>query len=297
MDEAASKHTGEQRSTQRVMPAYIDVLKPRETILLAFIGVGAAIIAGAGYPPLDRLLLAFISILAASAGANGITNYLDREYDAKMKRTRHRALPSGRISPPQKVLPLTIGLSVAGLTLAWFLHPLCFGFGALGTVAASTWRKKMTCVFPQGTIAGCAPILMGWFAINPTFNSTIIILCILIGIWIPLHVWSVMVANREDYRGAGLTYFPMSLEVKDVVKLFLILAIALYLSSLALYFLAGMGLLYLAVANILGIIMIFATSRLLVSKASTDAWRVYKLSAFPYLGLIFLVICLDIWLM
>ena len=273
------------------------MLKPRESSLLTFIGVCAAIVAGAGHPPLSRLLLALVAIAAASAGANGITNYLDREVDARMKRTRHRALPSGRITPPEKVLPLTIGLSIAGLTLAWFLHPLCFVFGALGTVAASTWRKKMTCVFPQGTIAGCAPVLMGWFAINPDFNSTIILLCVLIGIWIPLHVWSVMVANREDYRGAGLTYFPMSWEVKDVVKILLILAIALYLSSLALYFTAGMGLLYLVIANILGIVMVFATFRLLTSKVSKDAWRVYKLSAFPYLGLIFLTMCLDIWLM
>ena len=76
---------------------YIEVLKPRESSLLTFIGLCTAIIAGEGYPPLDRLLLAGVTILLASAGANGLTNYLDRNVDAQMQRTRNRALPSKRI--------------------------------------------------------------------------------------------------------------------------------------------------------------------------------------------------------
>jgi heme O synthase-like polyprenyltransferase len=51
------------------------------------------------------------------------------------------------------------------------------------------------------------------------------------------------------------------------------------------------------VANLLGVIMVHAGSRLVFSGASKDAWRLYKLSAFPYLGLIFLAMCLDIWLL
>jgi len=149
---------------------YIEVLKPRESILLTFIGVCAAFIASNGQPPLDILLLAAVTILLGSAGNNGLTNYIDRGFDAKMRRTRHRVLPSKRIYPPQKVLPLLVGL-------------------------------------------------------------------------------------------------------------------ALYAVSIALYFVGGFGCLYLVLANILGIIMLYASSRLMISNASRDAWRLYKLSSFPYLGL------------
>ena len=54
----------------KVARDYIEVLKPRESGLLVFIGVCTAIIAGDGYPPLGRLFLALIAILFASAGAN-----------------------------------------------------------------------------------------------------------------------------------------------------------------------------------------------------------------------------------
>jgi len=264
--------------------------------LLTFIGVCAAVIAGDGHLSL-RLLLIALTILLASAGANGLTNYLDRDVDARMQRTKHRALPSKRIYPPEKVLPLTIGLVIVGLALAWILHPLCFLFDIIGTIAAVVWRKRWTCVFPQGMLAGCAPVLMGWFAIEPTFSWEILFLCLLIAIWLPLHVWSIMVANREDYLRAGLSYFPMSWQVKDAVKVLLAFSLVLYAASIGLYFTGGFAWLYLILANLLGITMVYATSRLVLSSASQDAWRLYKLSAFPYLGLIFLTMWLDVWLL
>jgi protoheme IX farnesyltransferase len=126
-----------------VLKNYIEVLKPRESALLTFVGVAAAFIAADGHPSSNVMLLAAVTILIASAAANGITNYLDRDFDAKMRRTSHRVLPSGRIHPPQKVLPMIISLAVAGLVLAWWLHPLAFAADLVGTAVAATWRKPL----------------------------------------------------------------------------------------------------------------------------------------------------------
>lgn len=232
----------------------------------------------------------------ASTGANGLTNYLDRDVDARMQRTKNRALPSGRIYPPEKVLPLTIGLVIVGLALAWQLHPLVFVADLVGTTAALVWRKRATCVFPQGMLAGCAPVFMGWFAIKPTLGWEILLLCLLVAVWLPLHVWSVMVANRNDYLKAGLGYFPMNIGVKEAVKVLLVFSLMLYAASIALYFVGGFGWLYLVLANLLGIMMVYAGSQVVISGISQSTWRLYKLSAFPYLGLIFLTMSLDIWL-
>ncbi|MFC2066547.1 protoheme IX farnesyltransferase [Chloroflexota bacterium] len=264
-------------------------------MLLTFIGLCAAIIASDGYLS-PKLFLVLIAILLASAGANGLTNYLDRDIDARMQRTRSRALPSKRIYPAYRVLPLVIGLTITGLVLAWQLHPFAFLAGLVGTIVAATWRKKVTCIFPQGVIASCAPVLMGWFAFKPVLSWEIVLLCILISAWLPLHVWSLIIANREDYLQAGLNYFPISFEVKDSVKILFLFSLVLYTASIALYFIGNFGWLYLLLANLLGIAMVYSSIRLVVSGATRDAWRLYKLSSFPYLGLLFLVMCLDIWL-
>ena len=272
------------------------MLKPRASILLTFIGVSAAIVAGDGRLSPHLLLIAF-TIFVASAGANGLTNYLDCRVDARMRRTQDRALPAKRIYPPEKVLPLNIGLVVIGLALAWYLHPLCFISDLVGTLAAVIGRKRATCVFPQGMIASCAPVLMGWFAISPTFSWEIVLLCTLISVWLPLHVWSIMIANREDYIGAGVDFFPMNREAKEAIKVLLVFSLMLGAASISLYFVGGFALLYLIVASLLSVVMVYASVRLVFSSTSQNAWRLYKLSSFPYLGLIFLVMCLDIWLL
>lgn len=273
---------------------YITVLKPRETVLLTFIGICSAIIAGHGSAPLDVLLLALTAIGIGSAGANGLTNYLDRRVDARMKRTHMRALPAKRIVPAKKALVWSVFLILAALTVAWFLDPLCFVFGLTGTIAASIFRKRVMCVI-QGGIAGCAPVLIGYVAVTHQLDLTVLFLCVLIAVWIPLHVWSVMIANREDYLQAGVAYFPVTWNIKDAIKVLLVLSVLLYGASIALWAVGTFGWLYLAVANILGVVMVYADYHLLKSSLTRDAWKVYKLSAFPYLGLIFIAMCFNFW--
>ncbi|MFC1967097.1 UbiA family prenyltransferase [Chloroflexota bacterium] len=272
------------------------MLKPLPSVLLAFIGVCAAVIAGEGQISM-RLFLIAAAVLLAAAGANGLTNYLDRDLDARMRRTCLRSLASGIISPPQKVLPWLIFLIIAGLALAWFLHPLALLADLIGTLVAATWRKKVTCIYPQGMIASCAPILMGWFAVTTVLSWDILLLCGLVAVWLPLHVWSVIIVHREEYIRAGLDFFPINTEVGKSVRTLLVFAVVLLGVSVALYFVGGFGWLYLAAAVLLGSMMVWASARLVVSHGEGYAWRLYKLSSFPYLGVIFLVMCLDLWLL
>ncbi len=274
---------------------YITVLKPRETVLLVYIGMCAALIAGQGSAPWDVLLLAFVALTLGSAGANGITNYLDRDVDARMRRTHMRSLPAQRIVPPRRALAWSVFLVIGALVAAWFLHPLCFVFGLTGTVAASVFRKRVMCVI-QGGIAGCAPVLIGYVAVTHQLDLTILFLCVLIVVWIPLHVWSVMVAYRDDYLQAGVVYFPVTWQAKDAIKVLMALSVLLYVSSLALWWVGDFGWLYFAVANVTGVAMVYASYNLLRSGTSQNAWRVYKLSAFPYLGVIFTVLCVTFWI-
>ena len=276
---------------------YVNVLKPRETSLLAFIGAATAFVAARGVPPWDRLLLATVTILIASAAANGFTNYLDRHIDSLMPRTQNRALAAKRIDPAKKVLPMLFILAAAGLALAWIIHPYVFLADLIGTIVAVTFRKRVTCVFPQGAIASCAPILMGWFAITPTFNWQIALICLMIIVWLPSHVWGVMIARRNEYIKAGLTFFPMSISLQTGISLMVFFGILLFLTSIALYFFGDFGWLYLSGAIILGTTLLLSSFRLLKTSDSADAWRVYKISSFPYLGLVFLLMVLDLLLL
>jgi len=300
---------------------YIEVLKVRETLLLGFLGLCSVIIAAHSSPvtgavPIPRttflwwswnpyanappsfgtLLIVAMTILIASGGANGLTNYLDRNVDARMQRTQKRVFPTRRIYPAEKGLVWVLFLIVVGLVLSWLLHQYVFFADLIGTAAAAVFRKRVICVFPQGVIASCAPVLMGWFAVRSDISMELVLLCLLIVAWLPLHVWSVMVSHRDDYIGAGLTFFPMSVSVRTAVIILLIFAFLLNAVSVSLYFVADYHPLYLIIALVLGVVMLWATVRLVGSHTSRNAWKLYKLSSFPYMGLIFVAICFCLWL-
>jgi len=281
---------------------YINVLKPRETGLLVFIGACSAAIAASFSKdsfPIQDFVLILLALIFGSAGANGLTNYLDREVDARMKRTCNRVLPSGKIEPAYKVLPMIIILIISGLILAWILSPVCFFIGLIGLLASGIWRKTISCTF-LGIIAGSSPVLIGWYAIvkQPVIDIMPILFFCLIAIWTPIHVWTLMIANRSDYESAGLHYFPLSLRDTKVIVILAILSVTLCVVSLLFYFLTGkFHWPYLVVVSIISLIMIYANIRLLFAPSSRNAWLVYKLSAFPYLGIIFTTMVLDSWLM
>jgi heme o synthase len=277
---------------------YIDILKPRETALLAVIGICSAIIASAGQFSVYTLALATAALVLGSAGCNGLTNFLDRDVDARMDRTKNRVLPLHRIDPPQKALPLIGGLLLIALTISWFLNPICFILGLVGIAASSLWRKTITCTI-FGIIAGVCPVLIGWFAVSRVLTPEIILICLLVALWIPVHVWSIMTAKRVEYLAAGLSYFPLKLKTKTIATILFILSVLLYAVSILLYVIPNaiqFHLIYLIAANVLGIAMIVAVGYFYFRTTSKIAWRVYKLSSFPYLGIIFLVMVLDLFI-
>jgi len=283
-----------------VLSDYLSVLKPKETSLLVLIGVCSALVAAAtmGRPfPVVTFMLTIVAITCGSAGANGLTNYLDRDVDALMSRTCKRALPSGRIRPAWKVLPMIGGLIAIGLIIAWILSSVCFVIGLIGVLASGILRKTVSCTY-FGIIAGSSPVLIGWYAISqpPTITAMPVLFFCLIAAWTPLHVWTLMLANRTDYEGAGLHYFPLSWPDRKVIILLAVLSLVLSAVAILIYFLTSfLHWLYLSVAMLMSLIMVWGSLRLLAKPDSRNAWMVYKLSAFPYLGIIFLVMVIDSW--
>ena len=260
--------------------SYVLVIKPRETLLLAFIGICTALIASSWALQPQKFLLLIFALTLGSAGCNGLTNYLDRHIDARMQRTRSRVIPRGLIKPAEKAFFLIIPLILMALLLAWLLSPICFVFGIVGVLASALWRKTITCTF-FGIIAGCSPVLIGWFAFSTEFNITILLICVMVALWIPVHVWSVIVAKKEEYTAAGLAYFPINLSTRKIIAAIFVMTCLLLVVSVLLYIFRLFGMIYLIPALVLGGIMFASTLRLLMNRSPTLSWKVYKLSSFP----------------
>ena len=274
---------------------YVRVLKPRETVLLTLIGSCTAIVASDANPDLWRFLIVTLVVSLGSGGTNGLTNYLDRHVDARMYRTRGRVLPSRLIDPPQKALVWSGLLVVCSLAVSLYLHPYAFVAGVIGVSFALIGRKTWATHF-MGSFSSCGPVLVGWFSMNPNINWTVVLMSVLIVLWLPIHVWNLMISSREDYIQAGVDIFPLNHGVLITARISVFLSVLLYVASLSLYILGGFGWIYLISANVGGLSMIWATLQILQNRDKGSAYRVFKTSAYPYLGLIFVSLPLDVWI-
>jgi len=89
----------------------------------------------------------------------------------------------------------------------------------------------------------------------------------------------------------------MSASPATGIRLMVFSGLLMFATSIVLYFVAGFGWLYLSGAVLLGAALLASSFRLLLTSDSARAWRVYKISSFPYLGILFLVMVLDLLLL
>lgn len=193
---------------------FLELSKPRITSLVV---VTAAVGYALGAPVFQTGV--FVAVLAGTAlvagGASVLNQYAERDFDARMLRTRHRPLPAGRLQPAE-ALAFGLILSAAGLTL------LAAGTNALTAVlglAASasyvflyTPLKRVTSLCTVvGAIPGAIPPLMGWAAARGGLDRTAWALFSILFLWQLPHFLALAWMYREDYARGG---FPM-LAVSD----------------------------------------------------------------------------------
>lgn len=195
---------------------YWFLLKPRQTLLLVYSGL-CSMLAGSKplIPPILLTVMVGLSLFLSIAGATALTNWVDRDLDALMQRTRGRPLPSKRINPPSKAL--LFGLILVGVSLPAALHVnmlflLFLSWGVINSVIVYNFAAKRRTPYNVllASPTGAMPVLGGWIAVKElTLEPVLIALSIVL--WIPIHVWSVALRWREDYTKAAIPMLPLKI--------------------------------------------------------------------------------------
>ncbi|GBD35486.1 Protoheme IX farnesyltransferase 2 [bacterium HR36] len=160
---------------------------------------------GLGWALLGTALLA--------AGASVLNQYLERDLDALMTRTRQRPLPAGRVRPAT-ALQVGVVLALLGLlVLVIGTAPLAALLGA-GTLAIylgayTPLKTRTTLNTLVGAVAGAMPPLIGWSAATGTLESPAWSLFFIQFLWQFPHFWAIAWLYREDYARAGMQMVPV----------------------------------------------------------------------------------------
>ncbi|HUB86284.1 MAG TPA: heme o synthase [Verrucomicrobiae bacterium] len=243
----------------------------------------------------------FFNTLAATAlvaaGAAALNQWLERDYDAKMRRTQDRPLPSGRLQPAT-VAVFGGTISVVGLIyLAGAVNLLTSILGAV-TLASYlfiyTPLKRVTWLNTAiGAIPGAMPPLMGWAAARNELSGEGWALFAIVAFWQIPHFFAIAWMYRDDYAKAGFVMLPnVDADGQRTGQQTVSHTLALLVAGLAPFVLKMAGLIYLGGALLLGaaflICAIQFSRQLTLARA-----RILFLASILYLPLLLAVMCWD----
>jgi protoheme IX farnesyltransferase len=198
-----------------VLSDYWALTKPEVNTLIAvatFAGFYSGFSGGLGSFPLWLCINTLIGTLLVASGTATLNQYLERRFDAQMRRTARRPLAAGRLSP-QSALWFGILLSVTGgMYLAFVVNVLASVLTALTLVSylfvyTPLKRKTPLCTL-AGAFPGAMPPLIGWAAATGTLSLGAWILYAMLFLWQFPHFMAIAWIYREDYARAGYLVLP-----------------------------------------------------------------------------------------
>ena len=238
-----------------------------------------------------------LAVLLSSASAGAFNQYVERDLDACMKRTRLRPFVTGQFHPGSGWVA-AIGLLLAGSVLIaalatnWIaaLHVFlgAFVYGVVYTV----WLKRRSWTnIVVGGLAGSFAVLAGAAAVDPALAPVPLILALVLFLWTPPHFWSLATALHRDYAAAGVPMLPVVIGDAAAARVILGHTVALSLLALAPFWL-GMGWLYLAGALAGGVYFTWRSVQLMRTPGPATARRNFAASL-AQLGLLLGAAILD----
>jgi protoheme IX farnesyltransferase len=276
---------------------FADLVKARLTMLVlltTFVGFYLGESAGVNGWLMFHALLG--TALVAS-GAAALNQLLEREHDAKMRRTASRPLPSGRLQPATVAI-LGGAMSVAGLVyLAVLVNPLTSVIGAVTSISylfiytplkRVTWTNTLI-----GAIPGALPPLMGWTAARNELGGEGWALFAILAFWQLPHFFAIAWLYRDEYAKAGFVMLPnIDADGSRTAQQSVSNTLALMIVSLMPFVLGMSGKIYLAAAIALGAGFLFCAITF-SRRLDTRSARVLFFASIIYLPLLLAALVFD----
>ena len=289
--------TREQALVRLAISDYLTLTKPRIISLLLIITFVPMYLAAPTPPDGMLILWTLIGGFLAAGGANTINQFIDRDIDHVMVRTRRRPIPAGRLTPVQ-VLIFGLALSLASFLQLWWTVNLTAALLAVAgifyyvVIYTHLLKRSSTQNIVIGGAAGAIPPLVGWAAVAGEISLLPIFMFLLVFYWTPPHFWALALLRQREYKAAGVPMLPVIAGDRETHVQIVLYSVLMTLISLAPVFLRLLGPVYLGLAVVLNGVFLWQALDILRNPSNTHIWRLYKFSLL-YLALIFFAMGID----
>jgi protoheme IX farnesyltransferase len=260
---------------------YYTLTKPEVNLLILMTTSAGYYLGSQGEFRIGRLVSTLIGTLLVASGTATLNQFMERRYDAQMRRTANRPLVSGRLSA-REAFWFGILLSVAGgLYLAVAVNPLA-ALLAVSTLLSyllvyTPLKRKTPLCTALGAIPGAMPTLIGWAGASAGIGRQAWLLFAILFLWQFPHFLAIALMYRDDYMRAGFRMLPsFDVEGKFTKAEILVFTVVLILATL-LPALAG-GATFLLCMSAAGAFFLYHTSKLAASDSKLLPSRVVHAS-------------------
>ncbi|MBF4499834.1 protoheme IX farnesyltransferase [Savagea sp. SN6] len=162
---------------------------------------------------LDLLVLTLLGTALIIAGSAAMNNWIDRDIDPLMTRTKERPTVTGRFDG-KAVFTIAMVLIIAGELFLFSINNVAGWLGVAGVVSYvviySMWSKrKHVSNTVVGSFSGAIPPLIGWVAVEPTLGFGAWALFLIMFAWQPPHFYALAMRRTEEYRAASIPMLPV----------------------------------------------------------------------------------------
>jgi heme o synthase len=284
-------------SALRRLADFFELTKPRIVLMVLVTTFVGFYVGSEKVPDYLRLLQVLLGTSLAAGGTLALNQFLERDTDAMMERTRHRPLPDGRVQP-REALWFGTATTIAGLAyLALAVNIQSAWVTVLITVSYLLFytpmkRRSSLCIL-IGAVPGALPPVIGWVAARGDLQVDAWVLFAIMFLWQVPHTLAIARLYREDFAKAGIQFLPViepdgsSTHRQIISHCAALLAVSLLPTLLGLA-----GAIYFVAAFVLGVGFL-ASGVSLAMESTIHGARRLLFASLIYLPVLLLMMALD----
>jgi len=254
---------------------YYSLIKPGIVYGNALTALAGFLFAAHGvisWPLLTAVLLGQSFVIASAAAFN---NYLDRDIDALMERTRNRPLPAGQVTPRAVCIFASVlicfGIAILFLyTNILSLSIALFGF-TIYVLAYSPAKRRTMYATHVGAFAGASPPVIGYTAVTHSLDLSALFLFAALCFWQMAHFFAIAIYRKDEYAAAKIPILPLRTSIRRAKLEIFCYVLAFAIAALALSFVGHAGYVYTIIMSIVSVVWLTLALRGF-SKVDEKSW-------------------------
>jgi len=240
-----------------LLKQYLNLAKPGIVFGNLISVTGGFFLASRGDIDLALYFATALGVSLVIASGCVFNNYIDRDIDQKMERTRNRVLAQGLVSPVHAIVYACV-LGVAGVALLYAAtNTLAVMLVLMGFVVYvglySLWLKRGSVYGTLvGSLSGAAPPVVGYCAVSNEFDAGAAILLLIFSLWQMPHSYAIAIFRFNDYQAANIPVLPVIKGISAAKRQIVLYIAAFVIATLMLTLSGYAGYSYFVVAALSG---------------------------------------------